>query len=122
MNPDAMTHDQLMQALSPVRLPTPMAVLSPAEMAALLALGLIAGLLLALAVLPFTRRRAARRRMRVTALRGLPVPDRLLAIARLLGHLPAALRPAAYGAAPPPPDRRIEAIARRAHIRRPWRR
>lgn len=117
-----MTHDQLMQALSPVRLPTPMAILSTAEMAALLALGIIAGLVLALAVLPFTRRRAARPRLRVAALRGLPVPDRLLAIARLLGHLPAALRPAAYGAAPPPPDRRIEAIARGARLRRPWRR
>ncbi len=117
-----MTHDQLIQALSPVRLPTPMAVLSPGEMAALLALGLIAGLVLALAVLPFTRRRAARQRLRVTALRGLSVPDRLLAIARLLGHLPVGLRPAAYGAAPPPPDRRIEAIVRRARIRRPWRR
>ena len=46
----------------------------------------------------------------------------LLAIARVLGHLPAALRPAAYGAAPPPSDRRIEAIARRARLRRPWRR
>ena len=69
-----MTHDQLMQALSPVRLPTPMAILSTAEMAALLALGIIAGLVLALAVLPFTRRRAARPRLRVAALRGLPVP------------------------------------------------
>lgn len=121
MAPDAMAHDQLMQALSPIRLPASMTGLSQAEMAALLALGLIAGLLLAAIILPFTRHRAARPRLRPADLRHLPTPERLLALSRLLGHLPAALRPAAYGAAPPPPDRRIEAIIRRARLRRAWR-
>lgn len=117
-----MTHEQMMQALSPPRLPLAMSALSLPEMMALLGLGLLAGLVLAAAILPFTRHRAARRRARLADLRPLPAPQRFLALARLLGHLPPALRPAAYGAAQPPSDRRIEAIARRARLRRPWRR
>ncbi|QBX34917.1 hypothetical protein E4191_09485 [Paracoccus liaowanqingii] len=117
-----MTHDQMMQALSPVRLPGSMATLSLPEMAALLAFGILAGLAVAAAVLPLTRRRAPRRRIRLADLRALPVPQRMLALARHLGHLPEALRAAAYGAAPPPSDRRIERLARRARLRRMWRR
>ncbi len=117
-----MTHDQLMQALSPVRLPTPMAILSTAEMAALLALGIIAGAGAGLGGAALHAPPGGPPASARGGAAGLPVPDRLLAIARLLGHLPAALRPAAYGAAPPPSDRRIEAIARGARLRRPWRR
>jgi len=119
MSPDPATHQALLEALSPVRLPVGMATLSWPEIVALLSLGLTLGVLAGLAVLPLTRRRAGRGRARLSDLRALPVPERLLAIARRLGRLPEALRPAAYGAAPPPPDRRIEAIARRARL---WRR
>lgn len=115
-----MTHDQLMAALSPARLPLEMADLSLPEMLVLLALGLLVGLAAAAVIVPFTRRRTAQTRSGPAALRDLPVPERLLGLARWLGHLPAALRPAAYGAAPPPSDRRIARIVRGARLRRLW--
>lgn len=115
-----MTHDQMLAALSPVRLPTALTALSWNETLALLSLGLIAGGVLGAALLPLTRRRGPR--ARPDDPHALPVPERLLMLSRQLGHLPAALRAAAYGAAPPPSDSRIRAIARRARLRRPWRR
>lgn len=113
-----MTHDQMLQQLAPARLPTGMAWLSLPELLALLGLGLAAGVLAAALILPFTRSRAPRHRLRLSQLRALPVPQRMLALARHLGHLPPPLRDTAYGAAPPPPDDRIDRIARRAQLAR----
>ena len=58
------------------------------------------------------------RRALIRATRGLPGPERILAVARILGHLPDALRAAAYGAAPPPDDGRIERVALRSRRKR----
>lgn len=113
-----MTHEEMLQQLAPARLPMGMAWLSLPELMALLALGLAAGVLVAALMLPFTRSRAPRHRLRLSQLRPLPVPQRMLALARHLGHLPPSLRDAAYGAAPPPPDDHIERIARRARLTR----
>jgi hypothetical protein len=110
-----MTHDALLAALAPPRLPAALSALSVAEYLALLGIGLALGALVVAALRPLTRARAPRQRL--AALRALPVPVRMLALARRLGHLPPALRPAAYGAAEPPSDRRIERIARRARLR-----
>lgn len=114
-----MTHDEMMAALSPVRIPAGFGTLGMPEMAALVALGLIAGVLASVLILPMSRRGG--RRFRVRDLRPLPVPLRLLVLSRYLGHLPPALRGAAYGSEPPPTDRRIERIALRSRLRRRWR-
>ncbi|MGZ3217141.1 hypothetical protein [Paracoccus sp. T5] len=113
-----MTHEEMLQQLAPARLPTGMAWLSLPELLALLGLGLAAGVLAAALILPFTRSRAPRNRLRLSQLRALPVPQRMLALARHLGHLPPPLHDAAYGAATPPSDERIERIARRARLTR----
>lgn len=114
-----MTHDEMLAALAPPRLPAEMASLSLSEMLALVAIGMALGLVAGLLILPLTRRRASPKMVRLSDLRALPVPERLLALARLLGRLPPSLRAAAYGAEPPPSDQVIERAARRA---RPWRR
>ncbi|SCY95546.1 hypothetical protein [Paracoccus tibetensis] len=114
-----MTRDEMLTALAPPRLPAEMASLSLSEMLALIAIGTALGLVAGLLLLPLTRRRAKPKKVRLSDLRPLPVPERLLALARLLGHLPLSLRAAAYGAEPPPSDRVIERAARRA---RPWQR
>ena len=107
-----MTRDELIAALAPSRLPPTMLDLDWREGLALFALGLLAGLAVAALAAPLlTRRLPLRQRIRAT--RGLPPQERLLAIARILGHLPAPLRPAAYGAEPAPPDLVIERLARR---------
>ena len=109
---DAMTPAQVMAALAPSRLPATMMVPGWPEYLALFGLGLLSGLALVALISPFLGRRISRA-TRIRATRGLPAQERLLAIARILGRLPAALRPAAYGAMPPPPDAEIERIARR---------
>lgn len=108
-----MTHSDLLAALAPPRLPADMAALSMGEVMALLGMGLLAALALFAAAAPLLTRRPSRRDT-IAATRALPAPERLLAIARLLGHLPAALRPAAYGAAPAPDAAEIEREALRA--------
>ncbi|MDP5306612.1 hypothetical protein [Paracoccus spongiarum] len=111
-----MTQAELLAALAPPRLPADLARIGWREGLALVSLGLLAAVILFALLAPMLARRPSRR-ARIRATRGLPVPDRLLAIARILGHLPATLRPAAYGAAPPPGDRQIERLALRS--RRP---
>lgn len=112
-----MTHDEMLAALAPPRMPAAMANLSTTEILALVAIGMGLGLLVGVVILPLTRRREKRKKVRLAELRALPVPERLLMLARLLGRLPPSLRAAAYGAEPPPPDHVIERAARRA---RPW--
>ncbi|MTH35291.1 hypothetical protein GL279_11830 [Paracoccus limosus] len=107
-----MTQAELIAALAPSRLPA--SALDPGwrEALALFGLGLLAGLVLALLLRPLLRPRVSLVQ-RIRATRGQPAQERLLSIARILGHLPPALRDAAYGAAPPPEDPLIERIARR---------
>ncbi|SIQ90007.1 hypothetical protein SAMN05421641_11710 [Paracoccus thiocyanatus] len=107
-----MTPDELIAALAPSRLPPGLMALDWRGMLALAGLGLLAGLALALALSPLLSRRPSRR-ARIRATRGLPGAERLLAIARILGRLPAALRAPAYGAAPMPPQDEVERLARR---------
>ena len=106
-----MTPDELIATLSPSRLPPPLLVLDWREILALVGLGLLVGVVLVWLISPFLTRRVSRRAL-IRGTRGLDPEDRLLAIARLLGYLPKALRPAAYGAAPMPPDEDIERLAR----------
>ncbi|WP_265502178.1 hypothetical protein [Paracoccus beibuensis] len=113
-----MTHEQMLDALAPVRLPSSFGSLGVNEIMVLVALGLIVGVAVSAIIRPLTR--GGDRRLRLSDLRAMPVPQRMLALSRLLGHLPPALRPAAYGAATPPSDRRIERIARLSRLR--WRR
>ncbi|QFQ89161.1 hypothetical protein F8A10_17415 [Paracoccus kondratievae] len=106
-----MTRAELIAALSPSRLPPSTLVLGWREAVALFGLGLLAGALLIWLLSPIlTHRRSVRTRIRAT--RGLEPEERLLVIARILGRLPRALRPAAYGAAPMPPADEIERLAR----------
>lgn len=106
-----MTRAELIAALSPSRLPPSVQMLGWRDGLALFGLGLLAGVLLIWLISPLlTRRPSLRARIRDT--RGLPGPERLLAIARILGRLPKSLRPAAYGAAPMPPEDQIEQLAR----------
>ncbi|SMO43242.1 hypothetical protein [Paracoccus laeviglucosivorans] len=107
-----MTPDELMAGLAPSRLPPTMLAPGWPEYLALLGLGLLAGVVLVALMRPFLRRRLSRAE-RIRQTRGLPAQERILAIARILGRLPESLRPAAYGAVPPPPDAEIERIARR---------
>lgn len=106
-----MNQEELLAALSPSRLPPPLLTLDWREMLALVGLGLLLGSLIIWLLSPFLTRRPSSRAM-IRATRGLEGQERLLAIARLLGYLPKALRPAAYGAAPVPPDDQIERLAR----------
>ncbi|RJE83347.1 hypothetical protein [Paracoccus onubensis] len=105
-----MTHEDMLAALAPPRLPADMAALGWRELCGLAGLGLLAALILFALLLPWLTRRPSRR-VRIRATRGQPGAERILSIARILGHLPEALRPAAYGAAPPPSDEQIERIA-----------
>lgn len=107
-----MTPAELVAQLAPSRLPPTMQAPGWPEYLALFGLGLLAGLALAWLLSPLLGRRVSRAE-RIRRTRGLPAGERLLAIARICGGLPAALRPAAYGAAPPPPEAEIERIARR---------
>lgn len=112
-----MTQAELVARLSPGRLPIEMLAPSPGELLALVGFGLLLAALLVLALRPLLARRTSRR-ARIRATRGLESEARLLAVARILGHLPAELAPAAYGAVPPPPPGEVERIAGRARRRR----
>lgn len=106
-----MTQADLIAALSDSRLPASMQMLGWRDGLALFGLGLLAGAALIWVISPLLgRRRSMRARIRAT--RGMAGQDRLLAIARLMGRLPAALRPAAYGAAPVPSDDQIDRLVR----------
>lgn len=108
-----MTHEALIAALGPGRLPQGWGALQLTDILALIGIGLICAVPVALMLRPVLDRRPSRAE-RIRHTRGLPAEARLLAIARILGHLPSALRAAAYGAAPPPPDAEIERIALRS--------
>lgn len=105
-----MTQEELIAALAPVRLPAAMRVLEGREMLALLGLGLLAAVLIAVLLRPLLTRRASLR-SRLKATRGLPADERLLAIARITGRLPPDLRDAAYRSSPPS-DAEIERASR----------
>lgn len=107
-----MTRDELLAALAPPRLPLEMAAIGWREGLALLAAGFLAGLVLTLLIRPWVAARPSWK-ARVRATRGLPAQDRILAVTRILGRMPPALRDAAYGAAPAPDDAVIDAAARR---------
>ena len=107
-----MTREELLAQLSPPRLPLDIAVLGWREALALLGLGLLTGLLMALALRPLMTRKPSRRAL-IRATRGMAPQARILAVARILGRLPGPLRAAAYGAAPAPDDDAIERIALR---------
>ncbi|MDF3607276.1 hypothetical protein PE067_14750 [Paracoccus sp. DMF-8] len=106
-----MTPTELIAALSPSRLPPSMLDLGWREGLAVFGLGLLACTLLVWLLSPLLVRRTSTR-ARIRATRGMQGQERLLAIARIRGFLPKALRPAAYGAAPLPPQDRIERLAR----------
>lgn len=106
-----MTRDELIATLAPSRLPQTMLSLGWREALALIGLGLIAGAVLAWLIRPLLSRRPSLR-ARIRATRGMQPQERLLAIARIRGKLPKALRAPAYGAAPMPPDPELERLAR----------
>ncbi|SHN05177.1 hypothetical protein [Roseibium suaedae] len=105
-----MTQAELIAALPEGRLPPELMTLHPLDLLALFGLGLILASLVALLILPFTARRPSRKEL-IKATRPLPPEERLLAIARILGHLPEELRLAAYQSGPPPTDDAIERAA-----------
>lgn len=109
-----MTPDELIATLSPSRLPPSVLALDWRALLALLGLGLLAGAVIAALLAPFLARRVSRKAalrgvLRATA--GDPPQERLLTLARHIGHLPEALRPAAYGAVATPDDAEIERLA-----------
>lgn len=106
-----MTRDELLAALAPPRLPAAMQALDWREMLALVGLGLMIAALAALLLAPLLRRRQSTR-ARIRATRGLPVDERLLAVARIIGHLPPGLRQTAYRPVPPLTDAQIERATR----------
>lgn len=107
-----MSQAELIAALGPGRLPPGWELLGWREVLALIGAGLLLGGAIAILTRPLMMRRPSLRD-RIRATRGLPPQERLLAIARILGRLPDALRGAAYGAKPPPDDGTIERIAGR---------
>lgn len=112
-----MTRAELIAALPEGRLPPELMTLQPADLLALFGLGLAFSALLALVIMPFVARRPSRRSA-IRATRGLPPEERLLAIARILGHLPEPLRAPAYGIEAPPANEAIEraALKRRSFV------
>lgn len=111
-----MTHEEMLAALAPSRLPVDMSILGWREVLGLTGFGLLAALILFALLSPWLARRPSRR-SRIRETRRLPAQERILAIARILGHLPERLRPAAYGDAPAPTDAEIERIALRSRGR-----
>ncbi|MBD8894075.1 hypothetical protein [Roseibium litorale] len=108
-----MTQADLIAALPEGRLPPELMTLHAADLLALFGLGLIFSAVMSLLFMPFLARRPSRKSM-IRQTRGLPPEERLLAIARILGHLPEGLRPAAYGLEPLPGDDVIEREALKA--------
>lgn len=108
-----MTRADLIAALPDGRLPPELMTLGTADLLALFGAGLMISALLSALAAPFMARRPSRKAL-IRATRSLPPKERLLAIARILGHLPKRLRPAAYGREAPPPSETIERIALKA--------
>lgn len=106
-----MTRDELIAALAPSRLPPAVLMLDWRMALALIGLGLMGGAVVVWLLSPFFGRRVSLR-ARIRATRGLEPEERLLAIARLRGGLPQALRPAAYRAAPMPSEAEVERLSR----------
>ncbi|WP_417689149.1 hypothetical protein [Roseibium sp.] len=107
-----MTQAELIEALPAGRLPPELTTLHPADLLALFGLGLIVAALVSLSSMPFVKRRLSRKSL-IRATLNLPPEERLLAIARVLGHLPDDLRPAAYGIGPMPTGEEMEQAALR---------
>ncbi|MDQ0348655.1 hypothetical protein [Ancylobacter vacuolatus] len=113
-----MTPAELIAALPEGRLPPALTQMNAADLLLLFGAGLLVAAVLSLLAAPFFAYRPSRRAL-VRATRGMPPQERVLAIGRLLGHLPARLRAMAYGSAPPLAPAEIERIALKA--RRPRR-
>ncbi|MDQ0513483.1 hypothetical protein [Ancylobacter amanitiformis] len=108
-----MTQAELIMALPEGRLPPSLMQVNAADLLLLFGAGLLAAALLALLAMPFLARRPSRRAL-LRATRGMPPQERMLAIGRLLGHLPDELRAMAYGSAPPLSPEAVERIALKA--------
>lgn len=108
-----MTQAELIAALPEGRLPPALMQVNAADLLLLFGIGLLLAALLSLLALPFLTRRPSRRVL-IRATRGMPPQERMLAIGRLLGHLPDELRAMAYGSAPPLPPETVERIALKA--------
>ena len=108
-----MTQAELIAALPEGRLPPALMQMSVADVLLLFGAGLLAAALLALLAAPFFARRPSRRAL-IRATRGMPPQERVLAIGRLLGHLPEELRAMAYGGAPPLSPEAVERIGLKA--------
>ncbi|WP_428028873.1 hypothetical protein [Ancylobacter sp.] len=105
-----MTQAELIAALPEGRLPPALMELHVADMMSLFGIGLLLAALLSVLAIPFLGRRPSRRAL-IRATRALPPQERVLAIGRILGHLPGELRATAYGGAPPLAPEAIERIA-----------
>lgn len=111
-----MTQADLIAALPEGRLPPSLLDLGAADLLALFGLGLVLAALVAILALPLLDRKPSLR-ARVRATRGLPAEERMLEIARILGHLPPDLQAAAYRGEVVP-DAVIERLALKAGRRR----
>ncbi|MBS7537544.1 hypothetical protein [Ancylobacter lacus] len=108
-----MTQAELIAALPEGRLPPSLMQVNAADLLLLFGAGLLLAVMLSLLASPFLAHRPSRRAL-IRATRGMPPQERVLAIGRLLGHLPAELRAMAYGSAPPLSPEAIERIALKA--------
>ena len=108
-----MTQAEVVAALPAGRLPPALMQLHTTDFVMLFGAGLLLAALVSWLAAPFLRRRPSRRAL-IRATRGMPPQERLLAIARILGHLPPELRAIAYGGAPPLGVDAIERIALKA--------
>lgn len=108
-----MTQAELIAALPEGRLPLSLMQVNAADLLLLFGAGLLAAALLSVLAAPFLARRPSRRAL-IRATRGMPPQERVLAIGRVLGHLPEELRAMAYGRAPPLPPATVERIALKA--------
>ena len=108
-----MTQAELIAALPNGRLPQSLMQLHATDLIALVGIGLLLAALLSSVIMPFFERKPSRKTL-IRATRGIPAQERALAIARILGHLPAELRATAYGVALPLSEEVIERIALKA--------
>lgn len=108
-----MTQAELITALPEGRLPPALMQLHAADFLLLFGAGLLLAALASVVVTPLLERRPSRRAL-IRATRALPPQERVLAIARILGHLPAELRATAYGVEPELDAATVERIALKA--------
>lgn len=104
------TQADLIAALPAGRLPPSLLQLQATDLLALFGAGLLLGAVLVWLLAPLFARTPSRRAL-IRATRGLPAEERVLAVSRVLGHLPKSLRSTAYGAGPALADAEIERIA-----------